>query len=150
MSRQAGIDLTGRWTGVYFYPLDAEINPFDTLPPTPFDAEIIDNGGELTGDITEPDTMGPEPTVRLKASMTGSHLNGEIVFTKHPNAPGEEFNDFEVPDAIEYLGALSPDGNSISGYWHILGDWSGAFRMQRKVVATEMSVDQTVAAGTDI
>ncbi len=134
MSRQAETDLSGRWTGVYFYPLDAELNPFDTLPPTPFDAEIVDNGGNLSGEISEPDTMGPEPTALLRATMTGSHVNGEVVFTKHPGSPGDEFNDFEIPDAIEYLGTLSLDGNSISGRWHILDDWSGAFRMQRRTV----------------
>lgn len=149
MSRQAETDLTGQWTGVYFYPIDAEINPFDTLPPTPFDAEIVDRAGDLTGDITEPDTMGPEPTVRLKASMTGSHLNGDVAFTKHPASAGEQFNDFEVPESIEYLGTLSPDGNSITGHWHVLGDWSGAFRMQRKTVATVTSVGQRSVVGTD-
>ena len=32
----ADIDLTGRWTGVYFYPVDPVHNPFDDCPPTPF------------------------------------------------------------------------------------------------------------------
>lgn len=141
----AGIDLTGRWTGVYFYPLDAESNPFDTLPPTPFDAEIIDRQGVLTGAITEPDTLAPEPTEVLTARLIGSHLDGEVAFTKHPDSAGAVFGDFDIPHAIEYLGLLSPDANSIAGEWHILGDWSGAFRMQRKVVSTDVAVERTAA-----
>ncbi|MFO0411474.1 MAG: hypothetical protein ACK51B_01230, partial [bacterium] len=38
----ADIDLTGRWTGVYFYPVDPVHSPFDDYPPTPFLAELCD------------------------------------------------------------------------------------------------------------
>lgn len=140
------IDLTGRWTGVYFYPLDAVLNPFDTLPPTPFDAVVVDRSGALSGEISEPDTMGPEPTVILNATMIGSHVNGDVAFTKHPGSSGDEFNDFELPDAIEYLGTLSPDGNTISGRWTVPGDWSGDFRMQRRTVEETVSEEATAEA----
>jgi hypothetical protein len=51
-------DLSGRWTGVYFYPVDAEFNPYDDLPPTPFEAQIRDASGEVTGSTLEPDALG--------------------------------------------------------------------------------------------
>ena len=46
---EGGPDLTGRWTGVYFYPDDSAWNANDNYPPTPFTAELVDDHGVIIG-----------------------------------------------------------------------------------------------------
>ena len=121
---EGGLDLTGRWTGVYFYPDDDAWNADDTWPPTPFTAELVDDAGVVSGSTLEPDLTGPPPRTDIRASLEGSHGGGELRFVKYPDSPRQE--------PIHYTGIIAPDGNSISGQWVIPGNWSGAFRMQRK------------------
>lgn len=132
----ARIDLTGRWTGVYFYPVHPEWNPDDDLPPTPFAAELLDAVGQVTGSTEEPDVFGETDAPPIPASLEGHHVDRELTFTKFPDGGGQIHS-------IDYIGSISPDGNSVSGQWIIHGEWSGTFRMQRKVVATVVSREQT-------
>lgn len=125
----ADIDLTGRWTGVYFYPVDPVQNPFDDCPPTPFIAELSDVAGKVTGTTSEPDVMY-DASVIIPSVIDGSHDGGTLRFVKFSEAP-EGFD-----DAIHYDGAISSDGLTVEGQWSILGGWSGTFRMQRQSGAT--------------
>ncbi|MDQ8029599.1 MAG: hypothetical protein REJ23_12810 [Brevundimonas sp.] len=131
------IDLTGRWTGIYFYPLDAEWNPDDDLPPTPFTAELTDAGGSVTGTTTEPDTLNGAGQPDIPAILDGRHDGEVLTFTKFPEGGGHD-------DPIEYTGLISEDGDSIAGSWSIHDDWSGTFRMQRRTVSD--TVADTVEA----
>jgi len=128
------IDLTGRWEGVYFYPIDAEMNPLDDLPPTPFTADINDQSGLIEGRTSEPDLLGKMGAPPIPARLEGHHEGGELTFTKFPDGGGQIHT-------IDYVGSISRDANSISGKWIIYGEWSGTFRMQRRVVVSEISVD---------
>lgn len=133
-----GIDLSGRWSGVYFYPVDAEVNPFDDWPPTPFTADLEDRGGIISGQTEEPDLMGWEEAPPIVARIEGQHFNGVLTFTKTPQDDRHIHN-------IDYTGAISADGNTISGTWIIYPDWSGTFQMQRSDVGATAAVEQEVA-----
>lgn len=135
-----GIDLSGRWTGVYFYPTDPMANPLDALPPTPFSAELTDREGMVVGRTEEPDLFSGSPdSPSIRATLEGHHHGGVLTFTKFP----------EYADAlhtIDYVGAISADGNSIEGDWIIHGDWSGRFRMQRSEVGVATAVEEAATA----
>ena len=120
----ADLDLTGRWTGVYFYPTDPVQNPFDDCPPTPFTAELRDMAGIVTGTTSEPDVM--YGNADIPSVIDGSHDGSTLRFVKFSEAR----EGFE--DAINYGGAISKDGLTIDGGWSIPGGWSGTFRMQRQ------------------
>lgn len=134
-----GTNLTGRWTGVYFYPVDPEWNPDDDIPPTPFTAELQDVVGLVTGTTLEPDMFGGPSEPSIPATLDGHHLDGQLTFTKYPNGGGQIHS-------IDYIGSISGDGNSVSGQWIIHGEWSGTFHMQRKItpVSATREVDAAV------
>ena len=125
-------NLTGRWTGVYFYPVDPEVNPDDELPPTPFTAELEDVGGMVTGTTLEPDVFGGAGEPPIPATLEGHRLDRGLTFTKFPNGGGQIHS-------IDYIGSISGDGNSISGQWIIHGEWSGTFHMHRKIAPASAS-----------
>ena len=120
------IDLSGRWTGVYFYPADPEWNANDNMPATPFTAELVDRDGRLTGTTVEPDLTGPKGAPPIEATLEGERLGARVGFTKVPGG--------RQTHTIDYHGEVSADGDGIEGVWIIHGDWSGAFRMQRRTV----------------
>lgn len=133
------INLTGRWTGVYFYPADPTLNANDNMPATPFTATLIDAGGVVTGTTLEPDTLGGRGAPDIPAILDGSHDGAVLTFTKFPEGGGHD-------DPILYVGVITPDGNSLTGDWSIPGAWAGSFRMQRRTV--DDTVSQDTAADT--
>ena len=132
-------DLSGRWTGVYFYPVDAEFNPNDDLPPTPFEAQLRDAGGEVSGSTLEPDALGSVGASPIPARIEGHHFDRQLVFTKFPDGGGQLHS-------IDYVGSISADGNSIAGRWVIHGDWSGTFRMQRSLKPVSATLEVAATA----
>lgn len=134
------IDLSGRWTGVYFYPIHEEANPDDDLPPTPFTAELEDRDGHVTGATVEPDLFGPPGAPPIPANLEGDHHGDRLTFTKFPDGGGQIHT-------IDYDGNISADGESISGTWIIHGEWSGTFRMQRRTV-DDLATTETTAETT--
>jgi hypothetical protein len=131
-----GIDLTGRWEGVYFYPIHEEMNPFDDLPATPFTANVTDHAGLIEGRSLEPDLFGDLDAPPIPARWEGHHADGELTFTKFPDGGGQIHT-------IDYFGSISGDANSVSGRWVIYGEWEGTFRMQRRVVAADVAAEAT-------
>jgi hypothetical protein len=131
------VDLTGRWTGVYFYPHDPDCNANDNMPATPFTAELTDMAGVVIGKTIEPDLLYPDGA-EVRAVVEGRHDGARLTFTKTPDGRDRDH-------VILYEGDISPDRNAISGRWTIPGDWSGDFRMQRRTV--EEAVSGEVAAG---
>jgi hypothetical protein len=133
------IDLSGRWTGVYFYPEDAEFNANDNLPATPFTAELSDRNGHVTGTTLEPDLLGSPGAPPITATIEGDRLGGRLIFTKFPEGDRQTHT-------IDYDGDISEDGDTIEGRWIIHGDWSGAFRMQRRTLRDTAEAQQRVEA----
>ena len=134
----SGIDLSGRWTGVYFYPVDPQWNPDDALPPTPFSALLLDAGGLVTRTTIEPDLFSGEGAPDIRATLEGHHDGSTLFFTKFP--------DGWQTHTIDYHGTVDAGGDSISGDWIIHGEWSGLFRMQRSVAASVRAATLTAAA----
>ena len=129
------VDLSGRWTGVYFYPIDPDWNANDNMPATPFTAELTDTAGVVIGRTTEPDLLFADG-VEILAVIEGRHEGARLTFTKSPDGRDRDH-------VILYDGEISPDGNAVSGRWTIPGDWSGDFRMQRRTVAEALSEERS-------
>ncbi len=118
-------DLNGRWTGVYNYP--------GALPPVGFEAELRDEGGSITGTISEPAEGSLGIAGTLHSIVEGSREGAAVSFTKM-------YEDEEwMPEPVFYSGTVQPDGNEISGRWEIPGQWSGTFLMVRNPGATEVA-----------
>ena len=117
MSARADLDLSGRWTGMFNYP-----GPF---PPVAFEAELQDQGGSISGNVTESDESPHGPAGTLRAVVDGARQGSAVTFTKI-------YEDAErMPEPVFYSGTMQPDGNEISGRWEIADQWSGTFLMVR-------------------
>lgn len=109
-------NLTGSWSGNYIYP--------GSLAPVPFNVELRDSGGALSGIVTEPAPpyMGGG---EIEAVLTGARSGSAVTFTKVYDTLEHFLN------PVRYEGVLDEEEAEISGEWHILGDWSGGFVMTR-------------------
>jgi hypothetical protein len=130
VNASAGIDISGRWTGIFNYP-----GPF---PPVAFEAELRDQDGSISGTISEPAENGAGAAGTLDSIVDGAREGSAVSFTK-------VYEDEErMPEPVFYGGSLQPDGNEISGRWEIAGQWSGTFLMVRNPGAGE-AVEEEVA-----
>jgi hypothetical protein len=124
----AGLDLSGRWTGMFNYP-----GPF---PPVGFEAELRDDGGSISGTIFEADENPHGTGETLHSIVEGSRQGSAVTFSKM-------YEDAErMPEPVFYSGTIQPDGNEISGRWEIPGHWSGTFLMVRNPGAAEAAEEQ--------
>ncbi len=94
--------------------------------------------GRVSGRTLEPDTLGGADAPDIPAVLEGHFADGVLVFTKFSEGGGHI-------DPIHYEGLVSGDGNDIAGTWTIQDDWSGSFRMQRRVVTAEKAVERDAA-----
>jgi hypothetical protein len=116
------LNLSGLWLGSYSYPSGLG-------PTTPFLARIEDYDGSLSGTIMEPNTMGGSSD-ELQAVISGSRSGSSVDFTKMYD--GES----DAAHAVDYVGRLSTDGNTVSGVWS-LENLDGSFEMYREAVWEE-------------
>jgi hypothetical protein len=121
---EPAINLSGLWLGSFSY-------PGGLGPTTPFLASIEDHDGSLHGTTIEPNTIGPSSD-RLEALISGSREGGAVDFTKMYD--GES----DAAHAVDYVGRLSADGNTISGVWS-LQTLDGTFEMHREAVWEEQA-----------
>jgi hypothetical protein len=98
-------------------------------PTTPFLAKLEDDGGSLSGGTIEPNTMG-SGSDQLEAVISGSRAGSAIDFTKMYDGASD------AAHAVDYVGRLSGDGNTITGVWS-LGATDGSFEMHREAVWEE-------------
>lgn len=131
--------IAGTWTGVYVYPEDDPENADGFWQPTPFVALFTEVNGIIGGRISEPDFVwgGPE----RHAEVDGFRSGDRVAFTKTPTDGAEQ---------IEYAGTISHEGRRIEGQWHIIGSWSGYFRMDRSASAKPaegLAVQRAVPVG---
>ena len=123
----SGANMSGLWMGSFSYPSGLG-------PTTPFLASLTDDGGSLSGTIVEPNTMGGSSD-QLGAVISGSRAGGAVDFTKMYD--GES----DAAHAVDYVGRLSADGNSINGVWS-LQDLDGTFEMHREAVWEERAGEE--------
>ena len=115
-------NLSGLWLGSFSYPAGEG-------PLTPFLASLEDDGGSLRGTTIEPNTIG-SASEQLQALISGSRAGSAVDFTKMYD--GES----DAAHAVDYVGRVSADGNSITGVWS-LGAVDGTFQMHREAVWEE-------------
>jgi hypothetical protein len=126
MAREADLDLTGRWSGIYNYP--------HSMPSTPFEAVIRDSGGFITGETVEPGRHE-----NLQALIEGRREGSQVRFSKTYD---------EMPRSahrIDYTGMIADGGDEIHGRWQIAGNWSGTFLMVREGDAEEEAAERESA-----
>ncbi len=110
-------DLTGYWSGEYWYDT--------TNNPTPFSAHLAETAGALTGTTLEHVNLGPGGT-ELSANLAGSRSGPSLYFTKiYQPKRGFRFN------PIQYSGTSNDKFTVIQGGWRIPGSLAGHFIMHR-------------------
>jgi hypothetical protein len=121
-------DLSGRWSGIYNYP--------SLFPPNTFEADIRDEGGVITGLITQPREFFEGAGAPQQAVIEGRHDGGVLSFVKL-------YDDLNRPTP-HYRGVVQAGGDEIEGEWTIPGDWSGTFLMIR-AAKNEEAVERRVS-----
>ena len=117
-----GINLSGLWLGSFAYPAGQG-------PTTPFMAKLVDRDGSLSGETVEPNTIA-FTSETLEAFLVGTRQGASVDFTKTYDGASD------AAHAIDYVGRLSADGNSIVGVWSMEG-LDGTFEMYREAVWEE-------------
>ena len=121
-------DLTGVWDGTYIQP---------SVGMVTFLVTLIESGGALTGNVTEPCILRACPLRTHDASITGHRSANAVSFVKNYEPPGYGY------DKVFYEGTVNADATEISGRWRLPGAAdSGSFLMVRssktaEAVATE-------------
>lgn len=121
-------DLSGGWIGSYSYPGELE--------PVPFEAILVESGGLLTGETTEPGQR-PEMGDTGHALLQGVRDGAEVSFVK--------VYDTIEDDPVVYEGTVDEEGTEIHGTWTIVGQWSGTFLM-RRAAGADVGVETEVEA----
>jgi hypothetical protein len=111
-------DLTGVWSGAYWYGASGV--------PTPFTAHIIETGGSLSGTTLEPATFGSPGLAELSADISGERGALTVRFTKvYHSAQGVH------RDPISYAGTVNDKLTHIDGDWRLPSGFSGRFILVR-------------------
>ena len=120
--------LTGVWDGTF---LQRHIGMVTFL------ATLIESGGALTGNVTEPCTSPGCPLATHNASIAGHRSGSAVSFIKRYEPPGNGY------ETVSYEGTVNADATEIDGRWKLPGtSASGTFLMVRsgkpaEVVAAE-------------
>lgn len=126
-------NLTGFWSGSYWYDEPGE-------PTVPFMLNLTDNQGALSGEVSEPNTVGTSSDY-LKAFIMGKRTDANVAFAKVYDGASD------LAHRVDYTGSASDDGRKVSGYW-LLEGYSGGFEMTRTLLPaeelTEMNVEVPV------
>jgi hypothetical protein len=119
-------NLTGVWDGTFVQPQVGMVTFLVTL---------IESGGALRGNVTEPCMTPGCPLSTHKASIAGHRSGCAVSFVKRYEPPGYGY------DKVTYEGLVNADATEIGGRWRLPG-LSGAFLMVRSTkpaqsIATE-------------
>jgi hypothetical protein len=127
-------NLTGVWDGTFVQPQVGMVT---------FLATLIDSGGALGGNVTEPCILpGCLVGGTHNASIAGHRSGSAVSFIKRYEPSGCGY------DAVTYEGVVNTDATEIDGRWRLPG-LSGTFLMVRstkpaEAVATEEQVKEPV------
>lgn len=119
-------NLTGVWDGTF---IQSQVGMVTFL------ATLIESGGALGGNVTEPCTMPGCPMGTHNASIAG-HRSGSVVsFIKRYEPAGHGY------DTVSYEGTVNADATEIDGRWKLPGTAaSGTFLMVRSGKPAEAEV----------
>jgi hypothetical protein len=136
------LDMSGLWHGTYSYVGYAR-------GAMPFAANIVDDGGHLSGTIIEPSAdeeqvFGAE---EVESVIAGARGGQAVDFTK--TYQGVAWN-----HSVDYVGRLSSDGQIVTGMWSV-DSLDGTFEMHRdlkleELAAQEEEVELPVEAGLPV
>jgi len=122
-------NLTGVWDGTFVQPRVGMVT---------FLATLIDSGGALGGNVTEPCMMPAGcPLSTHNASIAGHRSGRTVSFVKRYEPPGYGY------DTVSYEGSVNAEATEIDGRWRLPGTtFSGTFLMVRSTkpaqsIATE-------------
>ena len=115
-------NLSGFWTGQYWYDHVDEWT-------VGFLALLSDEAGVLSGEITEPNTIGYSSS-ELKAWIRGTCDGQAVTFAKVYDGASD------AAHRVDYVGTLSDDSKRIAGHWMIDGEFGG-FSMSRTLLPAE-------------
>jgi hypothetical protein len=126
-------NLTGVWDGTYLQPRVGIVT---------FVATLIESGGALAGDVTEPCMTPGCPLSTHNASIAGHRSGSAVSFVKRYEPPGYGYS------SVSYEGSVNADATEIDGRWRVPGTmFSGTFLMVRATktaqsVATEERIKE--------
>ena len=128
--------LTGKWLGRYGY-------AHSTLV-VPFEAVIVDRGGDLSGETSEPNTFRFDLGSVLDAVLAGGRGDGAVNFVKR-------YNGFSPDDDPVYAGILNAALTRIEGTWRFpRKPWAtGPFTMMRKPSAAARVAREAASKTTE-
>jgi hypothetical protein len=109
--------LTGVWDGSFIQPGAGMVT---------FLATLIESGGALAGNVTEPCISAGCPLATHNASIAGHRSGNAVSFVKRYEPPGYGY------DTVSYEGSVNADATEIDGRWRVPGTpFSGTFLMIR-------------------
>ncbi|HVZ03673.1 hypothetical protein [Hyphomicrobium sp.] len=115
--------LTGVWDGTYTHPRGI----------VTFLATLIESGGALAGNVTEPCTSPACPLSTHNASIAGHRSGSAVSFVKRYEPPGYGYG------TVFYEGTVNAEATEIDGRWRLPG-MSGTFLMVRSTRPAESVV----------
>jgi hypothetical protein len=109
--------LTGVWDGTF---VQRQVGMVTFL------ATLIESGGTLAGNVTEPCTVPGCPLNTHNASIAGHRSGSTVSFVKRYEPPGHGYN------TVSYEGSVNAEATEIDGRWKLPGTTaSGTFLMVR-------------------
>jgi hypothetical protein len=121
-------NLTGVWDGTF---VQSQVGMVTFL------ATLIESGGALGGNVTEPCILPDCPLKTHNASIAGHRSGSAVSFVKRYEPPGYGY------DTVSYEGMVNAEATEIDGRWRLRGTTlSGTFLMVRSTktaqsIATE-------------
>ena len=133
---QSADSLSGFWVGRYAY--DGGFGR-----PVSFLANVNDDGGALSGTMSEPNEMG-NSSDELRAIISGSREGSDVFFIKAYDGASD------AAHRVDYAGTVNSEGTQIAGHW-ILSGTTGTFVMTREILAeSEKVLEQFVTVSTGV
>ena len=116
--RSANASLSGEWSGVFSYDLDARNSVH-------FSAKLTQDGARIVGTSEEIAELGEARGAAISATLQGRRNGVRVSWLKLYDRMLKAY------DEVAYEGQVNEDATEISGQWRIPGDWSGTFLMIR-------------------
>lgn len=122
--------LSALWTGVYDYPGAA-------MQAVPFNADIIEIEGKLSGTISEPNTVSLTAAREAMAEIEGDRDGFQVRFLKlYKGLP-------DIRHTLLYEGTVNRKLTRITGQWSVtqVPEWTGPFVMDRVVLGKAVAAE---------